>query len=68
MTIELEELTDEDVISYEDEDDDALFDDITAIKESLQKLMTRVVNLATKLEEHMNEKDAHNPAIMYKDK
>jgi hypothetical protein len=31
-------------------------------------LNVKVVNLANKLEEHMNEADAHNPAMMHKKK
>ena len=44
-------------------------------KEILEKLLSdfadlnvKVVNLANKLEEHMKEADAHNPAMMHKKK
>ena len=45
------------------------------IKKSLEQLLSdfadlnvKVVNLANKLEEHMKESDAHNPAMMHKKK
>ena len=44
-------------------------------KEALEKLLEqvselniKVVNLANKLEDHMKESDAHNPAMMHKKK
>ncbi len=36
--------------------------------EQLSELNIKVVNLANKLAEHMRERDAHNPAMMYKGK
>ena len=44
-------------------------------KEALEKLLEqvselniKVINLANKLEDHMKEADAHNPAMMHKKK
>jgi len=46
-----------------------------SIKESIEQILSeiadlgvKVVNLANKLEEHMKEADAHNPAMMHKKK
>ena len=38
--------------------------DIGCAIEHLQELNAKVVNLANKLEEHLKERDAHNPAMM----
>ena len=45
------------------------------IKKSLEQLLSdfadlnvKVVNLANKLEDHLKESDAHNPAMMHKKK
>lgn len=45
------------------------------IRESLEKLLSdvadlnvKIINLANKLDEHLKERDAHNPAMMHKKK
>ena len=35
-----------------------------SLLEKVEELNNKVVNLANKLEDHLNERDAHNPAIM----
>jgi hypothetical protein len=32
----------------------------------VEKVLEKLVNLANKLDEHMKERDAHNPAMMYR--
>ena len=48
-------------------------DTYKTIRESVEQLLSdfadlnvKVVNLANKLEDHMKEADAHNPAMMHK--
>ena len=50
-------------------------DTYKTIRESVEQLLSdfadlnvKVVNLANKLEDHMKEPDAHNPAMMHKKK
>ena len=50
-------------------------DTYKTIRESVEQLLSdfadlnvKVVNLANKLEDHMKEADAHNPAMMHKKK
>jgi hypothetical protein len=33
---------------------------------AVEKVLEKLVNLANKLDEHMKERDAHNPAMMYR--
>ena len=53
----------------------ALLDEEARLHVAVEKLMSevadlgvKVVNLANKLEDHMKEADAHNPAMMHKKK
>lgn len=41
-----------------------LTNDLEAAMLSIAALTTKVVNLANKLEEHLKERDAHNPGVM----
>ena len=50
-------------------------DTYKTIRESVEQLLSdfadlnvKVVNLANKLEDHLKESDAHNPAMMHKKK
>ena len=63
-------MTVKDGIVYHGDDDED--NDIESILESvlsqIADLNVKVVNLANKLEEHLKEADAHNPAMMHKKK
>ena len=53
------------------EHNNRLYGTDTALEKLLSEvadLNVKVVNLANKLEEHMKEADAHNPAMMHKKK
>jgi hypothetical protein len=49
---------------------DLVIDDVSEkldkLESALNALADKVVNLANKLEEHLNERDAHNPGVMRK--
>ena len=46
--------------------DDSIEAAVEKVLDKLGELNAKVVRLANKLDEHMKERDAHNPAMMYK--